>query len=135
MPRPGLRESVAESGSPPIKLEAIGAGLPEGFLYLEGSSFGVTTADPQIDEDRCIWELGSPKPEVSYGESVTQTFTMEGAGVPEGYYSWVEASREDVGTVSSCVGYSILSQAGGTTIEADVVRNEGSVFPASWKVN
>ena len=125
----------AESGEPPIKLEQIGVGLPDEFAYVDGSSSGVTTDNPQIDGSKLIWNLGSPKPEVGYGESVNQTFLMQGTAVPQGYYSWVNASRQDVGTVSTCTGYQIIAQAGGTTIEAYAVRNDGCIYPISWKIN
>ena len=125
----------AESGTPPLKLEEIGVGLPDGFTYNNGSSSGVTSAEPQVDGNKLTWELGSPKPEVPYGESATQTFLMQGTGTPEGYYSWVNASREDIGTVSTCTGYNIIAQAGSTTIEANAVKNESDVFPASWEIN
>lgn len=125
----------AESGEPPVKLEEIGVGLPDGFTYMNGSSSGLTTDDPQLDDNRLTWDLGSPKPEVPYEESVTQIFLMQGTGTPEGYYSWVNASREDIGTVSTCTGYNIIAQAGSTTIEANAVKNESDVFPASWEIN
>lgn len=125
----------SESGEPPIKLDEIGVGLPDDFTYMNGSSSGVTTADPQVNGSKLTWDPGSPKPEVPYGESVTQAFLMQGSGTPEGYYSWVDASREDVGTISTCNGYHVISQAGSTPIESYVVNSNGSVFPVSWKIN
>jgi len=125
----------AESGEPPIKLEQIGTGLPDEFVYVDYSSSGVTTADPQIDGTKLIWNLGSPKPELAYNESVNQTFLIQGTGVPQGYYCWVNASRQDVGTVSSCTGYQITAQAGNTTIESYAVRNDNCIYPISWEID
>lgn len=103
--------------------------MPDGFSYENDSSAGITTANPQPDGNKIIWVLGSPKPEIPYGESRTQTFLIEGTGTPEGYYAWVNASREDVGTISSCSGYNVIVQAGSTTIEANLVKDgEGSLY-------
>ena len=124
----------AESGEPPIKLDSIGVGLPDGFTYVDDSSSGVTDIDPLPDNGKLTWNLGSPKPEVDYGESVSQTFLIEGIGIPEGYYSWVDASRQDVCTVSTCTGYQVISQAAGTTIMSYVVKNDDLVYPASWTI-
>lgn len=124
-----------ESGSPPIKLDEIGVGVPEGFTYVAGSSSGITTGDPQVEGGNVIWYFLSPAPSVPCGESRTQTFVIEGTGTPVNYYSWTLAQREDVGTVSSATGHNIVSRAGGTTIEANVVKTDSGVFPASWKIN
>lgn len=125
----------AESGVPPIKLDSIGVGLPDGFAYMDGSSSGVTGIDPVPDNGKLTWDLGSPRPEVDYGESANQTFLMEGTGIPQDYYSWVNATRQDVGTVSTCTGYKVTAQTGVTTIESYVVRNDNCVYPVSWKID
>lgn len=125
----------AEEGEPSIKLDQIGVGLPDGFSYSNGSSSGVTTDNPQIDGNKAIWNLGSPKPEVAYGESANQTFVIEGSGIHQGYYSWVNASRQDVGTISTCMGYRATAQAGRTAIESYIVKIDNSIYPVSWKIN
>ncbi|GAH82035.1 unnamed protein product, partial [marine sediment metagenome] len=81
-----------------------------------------------------IESLGDARKLVSEATK-TQTFRMWGTGTPDGYYSWVVANEKDIGTVSSCIAYKITAQAGGTNIEAYVVNIEGSVVPASWKIN
>jgi len=126
---------ISNVGPSTIKLEIIGARLPDGFTYNTGSSSGVTSADPQPDGSKITWDLGVPAPSVSSGEEVTQTFRIWGTGTPDNYYSWVEARDEDIGVVSSCLGYNIIAQAGSTTIEANVVKNDSVVFPASWEIN
>jgi len=128
-------ENRSESGEPPIKLDQIGAGLPDGFTYINGSSSGITSTNPQTDGGKVTWDLGSPKPELEYGESANQTFLIEGIGIPEGYYSWVNASRMDVGVVSTCKGYKVTAQASGTIIESYVVKMDNSIYPVSWKIN
>ncbi|MDO8491918.1 MAG: hypothetical protein Q7T04_07895 [Dehalococcoidia bacterium] len=122
-------------GTGNVKLETIGAGMPEGFSYVAGSSSGFTTGAPGIDGRKLAWEFsGSGRPTVNDGQSVTQTFQMSGAGDPQRYYSWVVASRDDIGIVSSARGYNVVSTAGDARIEAAVVKNEGIVYPVSWNI-
>lgn len=123
-------------GSGNVKLETIGVGMQKRFDYVPGSSSGVTTSAPTvIFEKRVAWEFsGDDRPVLLDGDSATQTFQMEGEGVPKRVYGWVVASRLDVGTVSSCEGYNVVSQAADTRIEAAVVKNEGIVYPVSWTI-
>ena len=122
------------SGTSPIKLEQIGVGLPDGFTH-EGPYSGITTAEPQVNDSQIIWNLSTPKPEVAYGETKTQTFVVRGSGIPIGQYSWIIASRDDIGTISSCMGYTATAACGNTTIEADIIYSSGMVFPNTWKVD
>ncbi len=118
-----------------VKLETIGAGVPEGFTYVTGSSSGVTTAAPAIDGRKLAWHFeGVGRPTLNDGHSATQIFDASGEGNPQRYYSWVLASREDVGIVSSATGYNVVAVAGDTRIEAAVVKNEGIVYPVSWEI-
>ena len=127
-------QNVGGSGN--IKLETIGAGLPDGYTYVSGSSSGVTSSNPAINGRKVTWQFsGTGRPSLNDGQSVTQTFQISGSGAPQGYYSWIVASRDDVGTVSSCFGFTVVSQASGTTITSDVVKNEGIVYPVSWNLS
>lgn len=133
---------VAEECTPSVvHLSQIGAGLPDNFYYVNGSSSGVTDQDPKIIDGQMSWPYSgsfssSYKPaKLEAGESTTQTFQMFGTGTPERYYSWVIANRTDIGIISTCDGYSIISEAGGTTINARVIKNMGMIYPVSWKIN
>ena len=123
-----------------IHLCQIGAGLPDHFTYVNGSSSGVTLQDPKIIGRKLTWPFSdffssNYKPAtLRAGESTTQTFRMSGNGTPQGYYSWVVATPDSIGIISTCMGYNVVSQAGGTTIEANVVQNQGVVYPISWKI-
>lgn len=122
-----------------VMIKTVGFGLPGGFTYVNGSSFwnGVSIGNPDVDGNKLSWDiesLGDARKLVSEATK-TLTFRMWGTGTPDGYYSWVVAKESDIGTVSSCTAYKITAQTGGTTIEAYIVKNEGSVSPASWKIN
>lgn len=128
--------TVANVGPSTIHLVEIGAGLPDGFTYVTGSTSGdITTANPSsINGDKIYWTLDSPT--LDSQQSKHHIFRIQGTGTPEGNYSWVKANAASIGTVSSCFGYYIVSQAnGGTTIRANVAGNVGVIFPVSWKVN
>jgi uncharacterized repeat protein (TIGR01451 family) len=128
--------TVTNQGPSTIHLVEIGAGLPEGFTYMAGSTSGdITTDNPSfINSDRLYWTLNSTK--LDSGTSVHHVFRIQGSGTTQGSYSWVKANAESIGTVSSCYGYKVVSVAnGGTTIQAHVVKNGGSIYPVSWEVN
>lgn len=124
------------AGNGNVKLEAIGAGRPKRFDYLPGTASGVTTRDPNVYESKLIWPFfGDERPTLLDGDSVTQTYRITGDGEPRRYYTWVTASRDDIGTVSSSTGYNVVSVAAGTRIEANVVKNETYVYPVSWEIS
>jgi len=128
--------TVANMGTSTIHLAEIGSGLPDGFTYMNNSTSGdITNANPSpINLDKIYWTLALPK--LDKDEVAHHSFWIQGTGAPQGYYAWVTANVDSIGTVSSCFGYNIVSQAnGGTTIRADAVKNEGYIFPVSWKVN
>ncbi|MDD5095688.1 MAG: hypothetical protein PHV74_15140 [Dehalococcoidia bacterium] len=131
--------TVANVGPSTIHLVQIGSGLPQGFTYVTGSTSGdITTADPSsINGNQICWTLDShTEYTLDSGESAHHIFRIQGTGTPQGYYSWVIGNPTSIGTVSSCFGYHIVSQAnGGTTITANVVKNEEAVFPVSWEVH
>lgn len=128
--------TIANVGTSTVHLQEVGAGLPEGFSYVTGStSGGFTSANPSsVSGQQIYWTLASPK--LDSQQSKQHIFRIQGSGTPEGYYSWVVANSASIGTVSDCFGYNIVSQAnGGTTIRANVIKNVGAIFPVSWKVN
>ena len=140
-------------GAPVIHLEGVGARLPVGYSYQEGSAAGfvdnLSTGEPDEIVDALgayllNWELGSPLPEVSENNTVqTQTFYSTGAGELEGDYTWVVANRQDVGAVGEIAGakYRITATAtrpedGKTTakIVADVMIGEVTTYIVSWQI-
>jgi len=131
--------AVKNVGPSTVMVETVGFGLPGGFTYVNGSSFwnGVSIENPDVDGNKLSWDIESlgNAPRKLVSEAIkTQTFRVWGTGTIN-HYSWAVANDPDIGTVSSCTAYKITAQAGGTNIEAYMVKNEGSVSPASWKIN
>ena len=145
---------LPESGYPIIHLEEVGVRIPVGYSYQLDSagSFGdnLSTANPTQTQDGhgaylLNWELDTPHPSVSEEEPVkTQTFYITGTGEQEGHYSWVVASRQDIGAVGEITGtrYIITATAtwpesGKTTarIAADVMIGSGITNILSWQIS
>ena len=143
----------AQGGTPPIKLEEVGARIPIGYSYQTGSAAdfpeNLSTDEPDETLDGqgaylLNWELGSPPPYVSENITVrTQTFYITGEGSPEGHYAWVVANRHDVGAVGEIAGtyYRITATAkrpedGKTTakIVANIVKELGTTYILSWQI-
>lgn len=143
----------AQSGDPPIKLEAVGARLPPGYTYQTGSTANFTenldTGEPEgiIYQGGVYlinWELSPAWPDISSGDPVvTQSFYITGSGSLDDDYCWVLATREDVGAVSQIVGQisritakAIRPEDGRTivTIEAAVIIESGKTFLVSWQI-
>ena len=142
-----------ESGTPVIHLKGVGARLPVGYSYQSGSaaSFVDNLSTDELDETvdaggayLLNWEFGSPEPSVSENNPVqTQTFYITGEGSQEGDYTWVVASREDVGAIGEITGtvYRITTTAtrsgdGRTTakIVSDVMLGE-MIYILSWQIS
>jgi len=142
----------AETGTPVIHLEGIGARLPVGYSYQSGSAASfvdnLSTDEPDETVDAfgaylLNWEFGLPKPSVSESNPVqTQTFYITGTGSQEGDYTWVVASRDDIGAIGEITGtiYRITATAtrsgdGRTTakIVADLMMAE-TTYILSWQV-
>lgn len=129
---------IRNTGTSTLFLDYIAAGLPPGFTYVNGSSYEATTENPsEHDNNRLKWEFEGPgRPSLNgQGAEAKESFRIQGPSFPQGYYSWVQATNDSVGVVSSCFGYTITSQVGNTTVTANVVRNGGWVFPVSWEIN
>jgi hypothetical protein len=144
----------AESGTPPIKLEGVGARLPLGYSYVDGSTADFTenlsTDEPDETQDSqgaymLHWELGPPHPQVSDTEPVqTQIFYITGSGDQGGYYAWVVANREDVGAVGEINGTfyeitatAVLPENGKTTarIVAKIIMEGENTHIVSWQIH
>lgn len=142
-----------ESGVPVIHLEEVGARIPVGYSYQSGSAAAfaenLSTDEPDEVLDSAgayllNWVLSSPLPEVSESDPVaTQSFYITGAGDLENYYSWVVASRSDIGAVGEITGteYRITATAtrpedGRTTatIVANVMLGDTTSI-LSWQIS
>ncbi len=137
-----------------ISLQEVGARLPVGYSYQSGSaasfSENLSTDNPSITADASGaqmlgWVFSNPKPTLTSGAPVkTEKFYFTGTGDLTGDYTWVVATRSDIGTVSEVTGnlYVITSTAtrpsdGAITarIKADVLVDSGGVaYIVSWQV-
>lgn len=137
-----------------ISLQEVGVRLPVGYSYQTGSaasfSENLSTANPSITTDASGaemlgWVFSNPKPTLTSGAPVkTEEFYFTGTGNLTGDYTWVVATRSDIGTVSEVSGnlYVITSTAtspsdGAITarIKADVLVDSGGVaYIVSWQV-
>ena len=144
----------AESGTPPIKLEEVGARIPVGFTYqaLSAANFTENLSTDEPDETLdpqgaylLNWEIDPPYPQITETEPVqTQTFYIDGTGNLEDYYAWVLVNREDIGAVGEITGnaYRITATAvcpetNGTTakIVAEAMIGGGETYITSWQIN
>jgi hypothetical protein len=143
----------ADPGTPPIKLEEVGARIPPGYSYQSGSSANFTENLSTDEPDETLdtqgayllnWVLTPPLPSISENITMkTQTFYITGAGSQENHYAWVVASRADVGAIGEISGayYRITATAtrpedGKTTakIVADVIIELGITYILSWEI-
>ncbi len=139
---------VTNYGTSTLHLGEISDTLPRPFLYVSGSSSGMTTNDPTItwvnNRQLLTWSFsGADKPTLISGETKTQTFQASvtpGSGI---YYN--EASATDdpnrAGTTSSgpaapvAVGvYEIRAQARRATIQATAAIDSTEATIVSWQV-
>jgi len=144
----------ADPGTPPIRLEEVGARIPVGYTYqaLSAADFmeNLSTDEPDetLDSQGAYllnWVLGSPKPYISENETVkTQIFYIDGSGEQEGHYAWVVANQEDVGAVGEINGtyYEITATAihpetNRTTakIVTNVIMDGENTYIISWQIN
>ncbi len=141
-----------EQGSPTIHLKEVGARLPVGYSYQWWSADdfedNLSTYNPTWTLDTygaylLKWVLPG-NPYVSQSNPVaTQEFYINGTGELEGDYTWVVASRGDIGEVGEVSGtlYTITSTATDPAscevtaeIVADVVMDGGTACIVAWRV-
>ncbi len=134
-----------------IKLAEVGARLPIGYSYQDGSAFdfvdNLSRAEPDdaLDEAGAHlleWELPSNPTLTESDPTRTQIFYITGSGELEGHYVWVVANRADVGAVSELSGTFYIVTATATeggettaTVVADVMMSEGLPYITSWQIN
>ena len=142
-------------------LTEVGVRLPVGYSYQMGSAAGSSPLDPDpIEQDAAgaymlPWKFDSnpqsppytPEPELTQGEpEATQTFYFTGEGDLVGDYTWLRASRADIGAVGEVTGmlYSITATATRpgdgkimATVKADVIWDEGTgeTRIILWQIN
>lgn len=144
-----------------ITLTEVGVRLPVGYSYQMGSAAGMSPLEPEpIEQDAAgaymlPWKFDSnpqsppytPEPELTPGEpEATQTFYFTGEGDLVGDYTWVVASRADVGAVGEVTGMlytitAIATRPGDgkimATVKADVIWDEGTgeTRIILWQIN
>jgi len=139
-----------------IKLTEVGARLPVGYSYEPSSAalFGdnLSTGEPDDTLDGAGahmlgWDIPPPLPELTPEEPVaTQAFYFTGEGDLVGDYTWIIASRSDIGTVGEVTGilHSITATATRpgdgkimATVKADVIWDEGTgeTRIILWQIN
>ena len=142
------------AGTPTIHLTDVGAKLPLGYEYKDGSAddfpTNLSTDEPEEVQDgpgawMLNWELDSPYPTVTEADPVeTQVFYFTGGGELEGDYTWVVANRNDIDQVGEVSGNLYIITATATkpengeitaTIVADVMMVDGAPCIVSWQVS
>jgi hypothetical protein len=145
-------------GSTIIHLASIGARLPDGYTYEDGSSdlFPGNLSDEEPDlytdtdgNQMVNWEFDTPLPSVTNGDPVAEQvfYLVPGSEPPvptEGnYYAWVSANREDVSPVGEFTGnmYHIVATATDVddstvtaTITADVIIAGADILVIGWRI-
>ncbi len=108
-----------------IKLQEVGARIPPGYSYTENSADDPDFPQNLSDDEPAVtldgqnaemlkWDFNAPRPTLSEADPTeSQSFYFTGTGEFSGYYSWVIAEREDIGTISMIQGdvYIITAQA------------------------
>ncbi|MFH1087614.1 MAG: hypothetical protein V1737_03400 [Chloroflexota bacterium] len=137
-----------------IHLEEVGARIPLGYAYREGSPalFGDNidqgdAASITYLEDgslvRWLWSGGDRPALTKDSPELYQSFYLDGQGSQEGEYAWVQADPASIGMVSEITGtlYRVTATAkhsqdgmAAARIMADVVVAGGTVDIASWRI-
>lgn len=84
--------TIWNRGSQPATLEKVYDALPPGFTYVGGSTQGITTGDPSVDDGILVWDVSSLRIVLQPEEAVNLTFTAQ-ASVGQGNYcneAWVD---------------------------------------------
>ncbi len=134
------------SGPGNCKLIEVGARLPVGYNYQNGSAalFGgnLSTANPTntLDGDGAHlldWSFSQH----TINPTGTQTFYVTGSGNLNGDYAWATASRGDVGACGELTGSFYDTTATGTKsgvivgkVEANAMVTGGSLYVTSYRI-
>ncbi|MBI4294578.1 MAG: DUF11 domain-containing protein [Chloroflexi bacterium] len=92
--------TIANIDSQPHTLKSIWDRLPEGFTYVSGSSSGITSQNPTLQNGDLQWDLGPTFVDFQAQESKAQTFQAE-ASVGTGHYgneAWIEPGDDKTST-------------------------------------
>jgi hypothetical protein len=137
------------------RLVELGAKLPAGYSYQEGSAVdfltNITGDEPDETGEapdgaqwiKWTWSPGHGPMISSENATQTQEFRIVGSGNIEGDYTWVAAQSQDIGLVGEITGtrYRIISTAresinGRKTavLTVDMILVGGSVYVMSWQV-
>lgn len=132
--------SLSNVGNGNIKVIKLMRVLPPNVDYVDYSTGGdITTENPTIigSSDSgitLIWEIPPPLPTIPKGETRVHIFQLSGPPDIEGMegYGFVEASRQDIGTVWDCDShpYSIISEARNASSEL-IATIEAGVWAGS----
>ena len=134
-------------------MTAVGARLPVGYSYQADSAAGfadnLSTDEPDETVDAhgaylLNWEFSAPVPSVSESNPVrTQIFYISGQGDLEGEYTWIVASRSDIGLVGEITDTLYIIAATATRPEdgktaakivADAMIGSGRTYIISWQI-
>ncbi len=142
--------SVSNNGEGNLKLEQIFIDFPPAVDYVSGSTTGnITNDDPAVGGDSNTgitlnWELGPPHPNIDEGQTKDLIFQLSGPPDVDGVegHSYIQATREDVGTVWDGDSHPYVitagaSDAGGAvmSVRAGLWLGEGTVEITCWQVN
>ena len=138
--------SVRNTGATTFNLKELRHLLPEGFVYAQGSSSGMTSADPSVSgssgQVSLTWAYG-PEITIQPGASNTQVLQVVVTPASNEYYNEVWAIFNEIpyvvytGSTTAVDSYGelyqITSQVGGLTLLVDVrIRVGGQVTILSW---
>lgn len=142
--------SLTNDGSGNIKIVKILIDFPPEIEYINGTTAGeISTDEPVINGSpttgiTLIWEMSSPLPAISPGETKDHFFQLGGPPDAEGIegHGFVEANRDDIGTVwdSDSIPYSIVAKSQNAS-EAAVATIRAGVWTGSeleisfWRID
>jgi Tfp pilus assembly protein PilX len=129
-----------------VWLTEVGAQIPDGFTYAASTSSGLSSAEPSdvvgtSGSHILTWDLAKVK--WSDNDPRTESFTIQGTGQLQNYYSWVVGMSNDINVVGELTGgfYTITSTATtaddnlSTQITANVMTIDSDLIVLSWRIN
>ena len=119
-----------------------------GSAALFGNNLSIDEPEDTLDLDYAHllnWPFSAPRPSVSESDSTqTQVFYITGEDTLDNYYSWVVATRQDIGYVSELNGTVYRTTATATCTEtsevvaiviADIMLSGGTTYIMSWEID